>query len=56
LNDLKDYKRPDTREWRIGDSENKNVSAKLDFECWNFFRESSISLERTLLISLMLLI
>lgn len=36
LNDLRNYKRPDTREWRLSDSEIKRITAELDLEFGNF--------------------
>jgi hypothetical protein len=36
LNDLRNYKRPDTREWRPSESEIKRIAAELDLEFGNF--------------------
>jgi hypothetical protein len=36
LNNLRDYRRPETCEWRNSDSEMKRVSAELDLEFSKF--------------------
>jgi hypothetical protein len=38
LNDLRKYKRPETRDWKISDSEMKSISADLDLELGDFSR------------------
>ena len=41
LNDLRDYKRPDTREEKISDSEMKRIPAELILEFGNFSKGTS---------------
>jgi hypothetical protein len=40
LSDLRDYKRPDTRGWKISDSEMKRISAELDLEFGDFSKQN----------------
>jgi len=39
LNDLRTYKRPETREWRLADSQIKRISTELDLDFENFVKE-----------------